>query len=126
MEQKEYRDVRVFRFKTVVMALDLGTEARVVNPVPVFTDEHKLIGFADVHAGSALVTAKVAIDHQTPERFDLESRNRKHWMDAIVEYRGMASSHNGRKPTVLHIKALILTTEAIEDQTAMEYVVIDE
>lgn len=122
MEQREYRDVRVFRFKTVAMAVAQGEEARAVNPVPVFNDDHKLIGFADVQPGSALIVADVAIDPSTPERFDLETSGRKYWMDAIIEYRGMASSHSGREPTVLHVKALILTTEPVPGQNPLTIV----
>lgn len=113
-EKKEYRDVRVFRFTANVLVPEKGVEVRCNNPVPVYTDDHRLIGFATVTPQQKWVAAEFAIDPGTPERFDLETKSKPYWIDSLIEARGLASSHTGRAPTILYVKALFLTTEPIE------------
>jgi hypothetical protein len=72
-------ETRVFRRNTVLMPYRQGLTW--VNPVPIFGDQGKIIGFAALTrvwriTGDVLL-ASLAFDYQTPERLDVETGARR-------------------------------------------------
>lgn len=122
-DDKAYRDIRVYRFKVALFKPIPGVEFRADGPVPVYSENEKLIGFAtiaDTNQGYSL--ASCAIDPATPERLDLELGDKPYWMDAILEFRGFVSRMGvfGFSPTIAYVKGLALTTIKVPNQTPID------
>lgn len=108
--------VNIFRFKHPVFKNPAGVEFRADGPIPITAGE-KLLGYghlADINSHMAVFNC--AIDPACPERLDIELKKNV-YMDVFLEYRGFMS--NG-KPTVAHIKELVLISSPIDGQVRIE------
>lgn len=121
-DDKVYRDVRVFRFRVVLLKQPgRSVEFRTDGPVPIYNEADKLIGFASVGDLGSHGVADCAIDPATPERMDLEIDTRTYWMDALLEFRGFISNvPTGFKPTIAYVRGLIMTTQQVAGQEPID------
>jgi hypothetical protein len=118
---KIYRDIRVYRFKTLLLKHPPGLEFRSDGPIPIYSDDDKLLGFATSTEYGAYALLDCAIDPATPERLEMEIMSKPYWMDAVLEYRGFISSLKpGYVPTVAHVKALVLTSYEVPGQESID------
>lgn len=121
MNDKSFRDIRVYRFKTLLLKNQKDLDFRADGPIPIYSDDEKLLGFATATNHNAYALLECAINPATPERLDMELMETPYWMDAVLEYRGFISNlTRGYTPTVAHIKGLILTTRAVSGQEAID------
>jgi hypothetical protein len=123
MEDKAYRDIRVFRFRApLIKRGDIHEiEFRADGPVPIYNDSDKIIGFGTVSDQRNFGMVTCAIDPANPERLDLEIGAKTYWLDAILEYRGfLGGSSRGFNPTIAYVKGLILTTTRVADQEPID------
>lgn len=123
MEDKTYRDIRVFRFRApLIKRGDIHQiEFRADGPVPVYNDNQKLIGFATVVDQRGFGLANCAIDPANPERLDLETNSRTYWLDAILEFRGfLGGAQRGFSPSIAYVKGLVLTAIRIDGQEPID------
>lgn len=109
--EKTYTDIRVFRFQHILSLGDF--EVRAINPVPIYGDSNRLIGFASVDPINGGAILHCAIDPANPERLDLELQTRSYWMDADLEARGLQRGPDGFRPTIFWVNTLRLTSTEI-------------
>ncbi len=120
-DQSVYKDIRVYRFRAPLLKRgDLqDIELRADGPVPIFSDSDKLLGFATLSDKKSYALVEAALDPANPERLDLETNATAYWLDAVVEYRGNLSAR-GFKPSLAHVKALVLTTDKVPGQEPID------
>jgi hypothetical protein len=89
-----------------------GCEIRADNPVAIYSDANRLLGFGNISDDGHRGLCVCALDPANPERLDLETESRAYWLDADIYFRGLKYL----PAKIAYIKRLILTTCAIENQ----------
>jgi hypothetical protein len=108
----------ICRFKHYIQKKNLlwGVEFRAENPVPIYNDSDKLIGFASVSDELKSGLIQAAIDPATPERLDLETNAKPYWLSYYFEYRGNTWS------TIVYVRRIILTGSKLYGEEAVSLV----
>jgi hypothetical protein len=103
----------VFRFKYYLMKPEglTGAEFRSHNPVPIYSEAGKIVGFGNTYDSGSKVYFECALDPACPERFDLQLNLRKYYLNANLNVRGLQNERQ-----VAHVYALVLQTDIIEGQ----------
>jgi hypothetical protein len=112
-------ELKIFRFKHLIhktYGLE-GLEFRSTGPVPILSDNDKIIGFASVVDSERSAIVHCAIDPANPERLDLELDNRDYWLDANLTIRGLASKLQHRfEPAFAVVDSIRLVTFPLDNQ----------
>lgn len=62
-----------------------GAEVAFENPVPVYDDSDKMIGFADLSVSGKAVDAHCFLDYHTPERLSIETASEKIYPSLVAQ-----------------------------------------
>lgn len=102
--------VRLWRFKAVVLVLTPGQEFRFNAPLFVFRPgENKPLGCGVLYLAGNLLQVDAMLDYSLPERLEVET-GRKHWIFPHV----MHDLRDTKPPTITHL--LISPAETSDPQ----------
>lgn len=115
-------DVKLYRERTILAYLEGATAIAALfadNPVPVESDDGKLIGTANVSIQNSKLIAELVIDYATPERLNAENRDGvRHWariVGMLCTQPSMAFVDVSRPSLTLTVDKLVLSTHRPAD-----------
>lgn len=70
------------------------------NLIPIYNDERRLLGYADVYVKGERLVAELAIDFATPERLNIENDDQPLFARIVGEYQVEPDLHSNDYPLI--------------------------